>query len=244
MAAIQALQFQPTALQLSLAQTPEQTAATLQLGQADQADVSAALIQLLQAYGGDVQSARAAADVYAVATQAASQAEDQQDTSQLSLAEYQYIKYSRQMALQQQVSLAQQLQAALASVSAAGLTNLAAVATQAAHDPLVRFTGAVRSWDSERCFGFIQCPEAKHIYQKDVFLHQSEILQEADQLKLRQKLQISDGEVVTFRVEIDKGKPRAVSVQFAKADAVAAASPEGAAAETTDDPTAKRRRLL
>lgn len=163
------------------------------------------------------------------------------DESAMSHAEYQYAKYAKELALQQQVTLTQQLTAALATAVGLPQMGAAPTATTIAHDPSRVFTGAVRSWDKERCFGFVNCAEAKQIYGKDVFLHQSEMVFESEHLKQRQKIQIDDGEVVTFRVEMEKGKPRAVGVKFARdllQLQVLEAQIDG------EEPASKKRRLL
>mmetsp|Transcript_70978 Transcript_70978/g.197176 ORF Transcript_70978/g.197176 Transcript_70978/m.197176 type:complete len:333 (-) Transcript_70978:198-1196(-) len=77
-----------------------------------------------------------------------------------------------------------------------------------------RLWGTVLDWDPDRCFGFIRSEGAKKLYGGDVFFHQSEITHEADQMKLTQKLDIPDGEGVTFSVDFDKGRARAVKVKF------------------------------
>ena len=48
------------------------------------------------------------------------------------------------------------------------------------HDAKRTFRGVVQGWDADRCFGFILSNESKQVYGKDVFLHQSEIVQESD----------------------------------------------------------------
>lgn len=84
-----------------------------------------------------------------------------------------------------------------------------------AHDPNRKYEGYVRSWDSDSGFGFIVSSESKRVYNKDIFLHKSEIGSEPDLYKLRRRLTIQDGEVVSFCVEIDEhGKPRAKHVEL------------------------------
>merc|ERR1719387_1831835 len=55
-----------------------------------------------------------------------------------------------------------------------------------------RFQGCIKSFNVQKGFGFIECPEAHQIYGRDVFLH---------------KAQIGDfeiGRLVTFAVEMNK----------------------------------------
>lgn len=83
------------------------------------------------------------------------------------------------------------------------------------HDPSRRFSGIVRSWNPDGGFGFIVCSESRAIYNKDIFLHKSEIGHEPDLYKLRRRLEFRDGEPVSFQVEYDdKLKPRAKHVEL------------------------------
>eukprot|EP00913_Durusdinium_trenchii_P001896 g1755.t1 len=83
------------------------------------------------------------------------------------------------------------------------------------HDPNRRFKGSVRSWNPDGGFGFIVCAESRAIYNKDIFLHKSEIGHEPDLYKLRRRLEFKDGEPVSFQVEYDdKQKPRAKHVEL------------------------------
>jgi len=83
------------------------------------------------------------------------------------------------------------------------------------HDPSRRFSGTVRSWNPDGGFGFIVCAESRAIYNKDIFLHKSEIGHEPDLYKLRRRLEFKDGEPVSFQVEYDdKLKPRAKHVEL------------------------------
>ncbi|CAJ1351689.1 unnamed protein product [Effrenium voratum] len=83
------------------------------------------------------------------------------------------------------------------------------------HDPSRRFNGTVRSWNPDGGFGFIVCAESRKVYNKDIFLHKSEIGHEPDLYKLRRRLEFKDGEPVSFQVEYDdKQKPRAKHVEL------------------------------
>jgi len=55
-----------------------------------------------------------------------------------------------------------------------------------------RFTGRIKSFNVQKGFGFIECPEAHHIYGRDVFLHKAQI----------SNFQI--GSQVSFAVEMNK----------------------------------------
>jgi len=65
-----------------------------------------------------------------------------------------------------------------------------------------RMAGSIKSFNLKQGFGFIQCPEAHHMYGRDVFLHKAQI----GDLKV--------GTEVTFIVEMNKqGMPQARDLQ-------------------------------
>jgi len=132
-----------------------------------------------------------------------------------------------------------------AYLEAAGLPG-AAVANDFVHDPDRRFTGTVRSWNADGGFGFIVSPESRRIYNKDIFLHKSEIGHEPDLYKLRRRLEFKDGEPVTFLVEYDeKQKPRAKLVElvnYKKEEETPPPPPEPEEEEPPPPPKKRRRR--
>merc|ERR1719356_2274105 len=82
-----------------------------------------------------------------------------------------------------------------------------------AHDPSRRFVGSVFKWDDDAGWGFLSCLEARKVYGKDVFLHKAEIGGVADLYRQRTKVEIHNGDWVSFAVEISRGKPRARDVE-------------------------------
>eukprot|EP00928_Gymnodinium_smaydae_P099101 TRINITY_DN9369_c0_g4_i3.p1 TRINITY_DN9369_c0_g4~~TRINITY_DN9369_c0_g4_i3.p1 ORF type:complete len:711 (-),score=144.55 TRINITY_DN9369_c0_g4_i3:425-2314(-) len=80
------------------------------------------------------------------------------------------------------------------------------------HDPGQRYCGHITKWLDEEGFGFVRCPESQKVYGKDIFLHKAQIGQEADLYKQRTKMTISNGNKVSFTVEIQRGMPRAKDV--------------------------------
>lgn len=81
------------------------------------------------------------------------------------------------------------------------------------HDPHRRYTGTVFKWDDDAGWGFVSCIEARKVYGKDVFLHKAEIGGISDLYKQRTKVEVKNGDWVSFQVEISRGKPRARDVE-------------------------------
>merc|ERR1712194_311290 len=74
--------------------------------------------------------------------------------------------------------------------------------------------GTVCEWDDEAGYGFIDDPDSLRVYGRDVFLHAAQIDRNADSYKRRRKLDIVNGDKVTFLVELDRGKPRAIDIEI------------------------------
>lgn len=79
-----------------------------------------------------------------------------------------------------------------------------------------RFIGRIKSFNPEKGFGFIDCPQAHDRWQRDVFIHK----------RLIGDLQV--GEEVTFEVEPNKeGMPQARSIARADGRPVGAGDGKG-----------------
>lgn len=57
-----------------------------------------------------------------------------------------------------------------------------------------RFQGRIKSFNQQKGFGFIECPEAHQVYGRDVFLHKAQIAE------------FEIGRLVTFSVEMNKNQ--------------------------------------
>lgn len=67
------------------------------------------------------------------------------------------------------------------------------------------FNGAIKQYDEEKGWGFIQCDETRQLYAKDIFIHKNELGGYVPQA----------GEFVQFAVQISKeGRPEATQMSF------------------------------
>jgi len=116
------------------------------------------------------------------------------------------------------------------------------------HDPDRRYSGSVFKWDDDQGWGFISCLDARKVYGKDVFLHKAEIGGVADLYRQRTKVDVKNGDWVSFSVEISRGKPRARDVQKIDTPEEYRKSGEGKKAEESEpgtnksEPDTKKRR--
>lgn len=88
--------------------------------------------------------------------------------------------------------------------------------------PEAHYLGLIKKFDGERGFGFIDCPEAKHQFGRDVFIHKN------------QMCDMDVGTEVAFYVEVNKnGHPQARDV--VKAEAMQQASRDRGVITKYDD---------
>mmetsp|Transcript_24647 Transcript_24647/g.70127 ORF Transcript_24647/g.70127 Transcript_24647/m.70127 type:complete len:428 (-) Transcript_24647:56-1339(-) len=67
------------------------------------------------------------------------------------------------------------------------------------------FTGAIKLWNEEKKWGFIECLETHQLYGKDIFFHKKDLGENVP----------SPGEVVQFSVQISpEGRPEATGIAF------------------------------
>lgn len=64
-----------------------------------------------------------------------------------------------------------------------------------------RYSGTIKSFNELTGFGFIECPETFLMFGRDVFLHK------------QQRGRFAQGDSVTFKLELSKGKPQAQDLQ-------------------------------
>mmetsp|Transcript_18725 Transcript_18725/g.33881 ORF Transcript_18725/g.33881 Transcript_18725/m.33881 type:complete len:413 (+) Transcript_18725:125-1363(+) len=95
---------------------------------------------------------------------------------------------------------------AYSGMAAAAAQSQAQQQQAAAANASGRFLGRIKSYNSEKGFGFIECPVTKKQFDRDVFVHKAQIAN------------FKVGEEVTFMVELSKQNwPQAKDLQYAGA---------------------------